>query len=157
AARRPIRCSNCLTRLAFEAIRIELFPGVLMNHSSVNGVGRHTADALRPSEIFRGKRLVVVGGTGFLGKVWVSMFLHRFPEVEHVYLLVRPKDNQTPEERFWAQIAPSAVFDPLREKYPGGELEAFLKAKVTPVAGDVVEPLCGLAPELLDALAGSIA
>src|SRR5689334_20636952 len=60
--------------------------------------------ALHPSRLFAGRRLVVVGGTGFLGKVWVAMLLARFPDIEHMWLLVRPKDDQGPDERFWAQI-----------------------------------------------------
>src|SRR4051812_45797043 len=85
---------------------------------------------LLPSRIYAGKRLVVVGGTGFLGKVWVSMLLHRFPDIAHLYLLVRPKADQSPDERFWSQIATSPVFDPLRERYPGEGFEAFLKDKI---------------------------
>ena len=79
-----------------------------------------------PPAYYAGKRLVVVGGTGFLGKVWVSMLLHRFPGIAHLYLLVRPKEEQTAEERFWSQIATSPVFDPIREKYAeygGGSVE----------------------------------
>ncbi|HVY48189.1 MAG TPA: SDR family oxidoreductase, partial [Minicystis sp.] len=137
-----------------------------MSDSKTNGAGAlHEAfgahddaarGALVPSKVLAGKRLVVVGGTGFLGKVWVSMILHRFPELEHMFLLVRPKDGQTPDERFWAQIVTSPVFDPLREKYAGGDFEAFLRAKVTPVAGDVAEPLLGLDEKLVEHLKGRI-
>src|SRR3954451_25284385 len=120
-----------------------------MSQTVTNGAGApHTGAAvtypspaskpLLPSRIFAGKRLVVVGGTGFLGKVWVSMLLHRFPAIAHLYLLVRPKDDQSPEERFWSQIATSPVYDPLREKYPGAAFEAFLRDKITPVKGDIV-------------------
>ncbi len=112
--------------------------------------------ALVPSTLFAGRRLVVVGGTGFLGKVWVSMLLHRFPAIAHLYLLVRPKADQTPEERFWSQIATSPVFDPIREAHPGPAFEAFLREKVTPVAGDVVSKLLGLDEALIASLAGSI-
>ena len=38
-----------------------------------------------------GSRLLVMGGTGFLGKVWFSMLLHHVPEVENIYLVVRPR------------------------------------------------------------------
>jgi len=110
-----------------------------------------------PSQVYAGKTLVVVGGTGFLGKVWVSMLLHRFPQVAHLYLLVRPKADQTAEERFWAQIVTSAVFDPIREAHPGEEFEAFLREKMTPIAGDVVLPLLGLDPALIERLRGNVA
>jgi len=115
---------------------------------------------LQPSRIFAGKKLVVVGGTGFLGKVWVSMFLHRFPEIGHVYLLVRPKGDQTPEERFYAEVIPSEVFDPLRERHqpPGGDgFEEFLKEKVSPVPGDMVRELVGFDQSLIEQLRGQIA
>ncbi len=112
---------------------------------------------LIPSKLFRGAKLVVIGGTGFLGKVWVSMLLHRFPDIGHLYLLVRPKADQTAEERFWSQIASSATFDPIREAHPGAEFEAFLRAKVTPVAGDIVQEVLGIDPELIAGLRGSIA
>ncbi|MGE3672790.1 MAG: hypothetical protein AB7K71_24160, partial [Polyangiaceae bacterium] len=35
-------------------------------------------------EQIRGRRFVVVGGTGFLGKVWWAMLLHHFPELERI-------------------------------------------------------------------------
>lgn len=117
--------------------------------------GVAAARPLLPSRVLAGKRLVVVGGTGFLGKVWLAMLLTRFPQIGHLYLLVRPKDDQTPEERFWAQITPSPVFDPLREQRPGPEFEAFMREKVTPIAGDVVQPLLGLS-RLVPELTGTI-
>ena len=92
---------------------------------------------------FEGRRLVVVGGTGFLGKVWWSFLLARFPNVGHLYLVVREKGGSSAEERFWKEIVPTAVFDPLRDAHGAG-FEAFLRDKVTPVAGDVVQPFCGL-------------
>jgi long-chain acyl-CoA synthetase len=104
--------------------------------------------------VLKGRRFVVVGGTGFLGKVWIAMLLDRFPDIEHMHLLVRPKGDQSPEERFWAQIATSPVFDPLREKFPGTAFEDFLRAKITPIAGDVVEPYLGLREDLIARLAG---
>ena len=115
------------------------------------------ARALEPSKVLAGQQLVVVGGTGFLGKVWLSMLLDRFPGVGHLYLLVRPKKDQTSEERFWAQIAPSAVFDPLRAKYPGVAFEQFLRDKITAVAGDVAHENLGIEASLVASLAGKVA
>lgn len=134
-----------------------------MSEKPTNGAAAltHESDGrasrpLVPSALLRGRRFVVVGGTGFLGKVWISMLLDRFPDLEHMHLLVRPKRDQSPEERFWSQIATSPVFDPLREKYPGTEFEAFLRKKITPIAGDVVMSDLGLSEELIRELAGKI-
>ncbi len=139
-----------------------------MINGQTSGLAATTADSgasaraskdespLIPSKLYRGARLVVIGGTGFLGKVWVSMLLHRFPEVGHLYLLVRPKADQSAEERFWSQIASSPTFDPIREAHPGAEFERFLRDKVTPVAGDIVEELLGIDPELVAKLRGTI-
>src|SRR5688572_2968172 len=82
------------------------FPAVVRSvgaHQGTNGVSV-LSEPLRPSRLLSGRRFVVVGGTGFLGKVWVSMLLTRFPDVEHLYLMVRPKDGQNADERFWSQI-----------------------------------------------------
>jgi long-chain acyl-CoA synthetase len=54
---------------------------------SSNGSGDHAGGAgptLDLDATFEGRRLVVVGGTGFLGKVWWSFLLARFPKVEHL-------------------------------------------------------------------------
>lgn len=111
---------------------------------------------LVPSMVMRDKRLVVVGGTGFLGKVWVAMLLHRFPGIGHLYLLVREKADQTAEERFWAHIASSPTFDPIREAHPGEAFEAFLREKITPVAGDIVHEHLGINPDLIARLRGKV-
>ena len=87
--------------------------------------------ALDLTATFGGQRLIVVGGTGFLGKVWWSLLLSRFPEVEHLYLVVRPKAGMTVEQRFWDQIVKSEVLVPLREEH-GTRFEEFIRSKVTP-------------------------
>ncbi len=125
--------------------------------TAVVAANSQVSSPLVPSRIFAGTKLCVVGGTGFLGKVWVAMLLHRFPEIGHLYLLVRPKADQSAEERFWSQIATSAVFDPLRERYPGTAFEAFLKEKITPIAGDVIHTHLGIDAELIRELTGKIA
>ncbi len=96
----------------------------------------------------RGKRFVVFGGTGFLGKVWLAMLLERYPEIGHLYLLVRARKDQTPEQRFWKSIATSEVMRSLKASQ-GDNYEAFLREKVTPINGDVSLPLCGVNPEAL--------
>jgi long-chain acyl-CoA synthetase len=105
--------------------------------------------------LLRGRRLVVIGGTGFLGKVWWGHLLAHYPALGHIYLLVRPRERMTAEQRFAKEVAASEVLQPLRDQYgPGFEL--FLREKITPVPGDVSQAFCGLAADLRDELRGSI-
>ncbi|MCA9698133.1 MAG: SDR family oxidoreductase, partial [Myxococcales bacterium] len=127
----------------------------------------HSAEqALVPAEqapidvtaAFAGKNLIVLGATGFLGKVWLSMLLHRYPGIGTIYNVVRSRKNVSSEERWWAEVVPSPVFDPLREQYPGTKFEAFMREKVVPIDGDATRELLGIDPALIDKLAadGSI-
>ena len=98
---------------------------------------------LSPTEIFKGKTIFFIGGTGFVGKVTLSMLLHNFPDIGKVYATVRARDENESRTRFWTSIVTSPTFDPLREKYGDG-FDAFIKSKVVPVNGDVGNELLGL-------------
>ncbi|MCI0407836.1 MAG: SDR family oxidoreductase, partial [Acidobacteria bacterium] len=101
---------------------------------------------LSPSEILEGRRLFLMGGTGFLGKVCLSMLLDRFPQIGRIYLMVRPGAGAGSEERFWDSVLPSPAFDPLRRRY-GERLPAFVREKLTIVGGDVTKENLGFSPE----------
>lgn len=98
---------------------------------------------LSPTEIFKGKKIFFIGGTGFVGKVTLSMLLHNFPDIGKVYATVRARDENESRTRFWTSIVTSPTFDPLREKYGEG-FEEFIKSKVVPVNGDVGNEFLGL-------------
>jgi len=101
---------------------------------------------LSPTEIFKGKKIFFIGGTGFVGKVTLSMLLHNFPDIGKVYATVRARDAAESKIRFWTTIVTSHTFDPLREKYGDG-FEEFIKSKVVPVNGDVGNEYLGLDEE----------
>jgi len=98
---------------------------------------------LSPTEIFKGKNIFFIGGTGFVGKVTLSMLLHNFPDIGKVYATVRARDENESKTRFWTSIVTSHTFDPLREKYGDG-FEDFIRSKVVPVNGDVGNEFLGL-------------
>ncbi|HSS02167.1 MAG TPA: AMP-binding protein [Kofleriaceae bacterium] len=97
-------------------------------------------------EIYRGKNVMLIGSTGFVGKVALSMLLHRYPDIGRVYCLVRPGAGNTADERFYKKVASSEVFDPVRAVHGDG-FEAFLRSKIVAVPGDIGRPLCNFTDE----------
>jgi long-chain acyl-CoA synthetase len=106
------------------------------------------------TETFRGKRILLIGTTGFVGKVALSMLLDRYPDVGRVYCLVRPGAGNTAEERFYKKVAISEVFDPLRAKY-GEDYLDFMRSKIVAVAGDIGRPLCNFTEEQITSIFAS--
>src|SRR5258708_23547767 len=108
------------------------------------------------AKAFRGREILITGVTGFLGKVALTMLLDRYPDVGKVYVLVRPRAGGTADDRFFGKVMPSPPFRPLRERYGDG-LEAFLRGKCLPLAGDVTDPLLGLTGEQVARPSGKLA
>jgi long-chain acyl-CoA synthetase len=110
---------------------------------------------LSPTEIFKDRKIFLIGSTGFLGKVTLSMLLHRFPNVGKIYLTVRARSQEESESRFWNNIITAPPFDPLRERY-GSALEGFVNDKVVVKGGDIAETNFGYSEEEAQAIAGDI-
>jgi long-chain acyl-CoA synthetase len=107
------------------------------------------------SLVLEGSRLVVLGGTGFLGKILLTMILDRYPGVGRLFVVVRGKGELGPEARFWRDVATHEVLEPLRRTHGDG-FEAFLREKVQPIDGDMGRPLCGIDEALVRELRGTI-
>ena len=110
---------------------------------------------LSPTEIYKDRRIFLIGSTGFLGKVTLSMLLHRFPNVGRIYLTVRARSQEESENRFWNNIVTAPPFDPLRERY-GSALEGFIRDKVIVRGGDIAETNFGYSEEEAQAIADDI-
>jgi long-chain acyl-CoA synthetase len=109
------------------------------------------------SEIYKGRKVFILGSTGFVGKVLLSMLLDRFPQIGRAYVMVRRGSGTDSEARFWKSIATSPAFNPLRDKHGGPEgLAKFLKEKVVVVDGDITEPNLGLTEENAERVAKDI-
>src|SRR3954463_13259325 len=115
------------------------------------------APVFSPSEIFRGRKMLILGSTGFVGKVLLSMLLDRFPQIGRAYVMVRRGSGTDSEARFWQSVVTSPAFDPLRNKHGGAdELAAFLREKVVVVDGDITEPNLGMSDDLAERVAKDI-
>lgn len=95
-----------------------------------------------------GKHILLIGTTGFVGKVALAMLLVNYPNVGRVYCLIRPGAGSTAEERFYRKVATSEAFAPLRALHGDG-FEAFLRSKIVAIPGDIGRPLCNLSAELI--------
>ncbi|HZI60239.1 MAG TPA: AMP-binding protein [Pyrinomonadaceae bacterium] len=110
---------------------------------------------LSPTEIYNDRKIFLIGSTGFLGKVTLSMLLHRFPNIGKIYLTVRARSREESETRFWNNIITAPPFDPLRERY-GSALEGFVNDKVVVRGGDIAETNFGYSEEEAQAIADDI-
>src|SRR5437870_5180933 len=108
-----------------------------------------------PTEIYQDRRVFLIGATGFLGKVTLSMLLHRFPNVGKVYVTVRARSQEESEARFWNNVITAPPFDPLRERY-GAALDGFIRDKVAIVGGDIAEDDLGFTNEEAQRIADDI-
>src|SRR5580704_4920891 len=104
--------------------------------------------------VYSGSRFLLLGGTGFLGKIFWVLLLDRFPDIEKIFLVVRSSKGKTTQERFNDILLSDAV-RPLRDKY-GESFEAFVRSKVVPIDGEMSRPLCGVDPALATELAGTL-
>jgi thioester reductase-like protein len=103
----------------------------------------------------RGKNILLIGATGFIGKVWLAHVLQDLPEAGHIYLLIRRNRTHTSVDRFRRIIEESPAFDTLAAKY-GKHLEDFLNARVEVVEGDLTRKDLGLTPEVGQRLARTL-
>jgi len=98
-----------------------------------------------------GKHVMLIGVTGFIGKVWLVNTLSDLPEIGRIYLLIRRQKSNPAQHRFEKLVEDSPVFDPLFARYGSG-LARFLSERVEVIEGDVAKPDFGLAPETAEFL-----
>ena len=106
-------------------------------------------------EAYRGKVVLLTGGTGFLGTALVEKMLRSLPSLGRLYLLVRPSRDKGARERFETDVLGSAAFSRLREEL-GAAFDERVAEKVRVLEGDVHSDSLGLGPEDLAELSREV-
>ena len=106
-------------------------------------------------ETLANRHILLVGVTGFIGKVWLVDLLENVPNIGKITLLIRRNRTTSAQRRFEKIVEESPAFDTLQERY-GRNLGAFLAAKLEVVEGDVSQSGLGLDPAVEARLAPSL-
>jgi fatty acyl-CoA reductase len=107
------------------------------------------------AEAYRGKAILLTGGTGFLGTALVEKILRSLPEVDRLYLLIRATREKSARSRFERDVLGSAAFSRLREER-GDAFDDYVAQKVRVLEGDVHAPSLGLTEEDLSELSREV-
>jgi thioester reductase-like protein len=94
-------------------------------------------------ETLANRHILLVGVTGFIGKVWLVDLLENVPGIGKITLLIRRNRTTAAQRRFEKIVEESPTFDGLHERH-GRRLGAFLKEKIEVVEGDVSQPGLGM-------------
>ena len=116
---------------------------------------KHTGDPLSVRAAVRGKHVMLIGVTGFIGKVWLANTLMDLPDIGQIYLLIRRQKSNPAQSRFEKLIDESPVFDSLYAKY-GRKLLQFIHERVQVIEGDVSQPNFGVDSAVADELRGKL-
>jgi long-chain acyl-CoA synthetase len=147
----PARWVRALGLRGPKALASAIVPAVRVESPRVRPIvyfddKRHSAP-FSVREALGGKRVMLIGVTGFIGKVWLADTLMDLPEIGKLYLLIRRQKSSPAQKRFEKMIEGSPVFDSLFEKY-GDQLGVLLAEKIEVVEGDVSQPDLGMDPDI---------
>ena len=81
----------------------------------------YTLDSLKDThfsvkDYYQGKRILITGCTGFIGKVILEKMLRSCPNIDCIYVFVRPKKGKLPMDRIKNEIFSSLCFSELKKR-----------------------------------------
>lgn len=129
---------------AMRSVATPKHPVVLFN-------GRRSVPPLSVRETLAGKHILLIGVTGFIGKVWLVHLLTDLPEIGRICLLIRRQGPNSGAQRFEKIVAGSPSFDTLAARH-GERLGEFLRERIEVIEGDVTQPGLGMPAEALGRL-----
>jgi len=106
-------------------------------------------------ESYSGQHVLLTGGSGFLGKVWLAMMLEHVPDIGRIYVLVRSKALVSGQQRVQNMLNSSPAFRPLHEKLGAG-FGDYVNARLEVVEGELNDPGLAMDPLVRRRLLGDI-
>ena len=100
--------------------------------------------SLQIKEYYAGKNIFLSGCTGFLGKVVLEKLFRSCPNLNKIYVMVRPKRNMPIMDRVKNEILSTYCFSVVSKEIPN--FLEWAESKIIPVAGDLVMDKLGLSP-----------
>ncbi|KAL4717628.1 hypothetical protein ACJJTC_000777 [Scirpophaga incertulas] len=100
-------------------------------------------------EFYKGRSVLVTGGTGFMGKVLIEKLLYSIPDIGNIYIILRPKRGKSVTQRL-DDMQRLPLFDRIRNESP----KAFKKIK--PLQGDVLFDNFGLSASVIETLSEEV-
>ncbi|XP_063708795.1 putative fatty acyl-CoA reductase CG5065 [Culicoides brevitarsis] len=91
-------------------------------------------------EFFAGRQVFLTGGTGFMGKALVEKLLRSCPEIDKIFMLIRPKKGKKPADRVKA-FAKDVLFETLLTANPNA------LQKIVAIEGNVQAVGLGISAE----------
>jgi hypothetical protein len=137
------------------AVQSAARPNSKVNKPVVHFQSNATRKPLSVRHALAGKHILLIGATGFIGKVWLANLLTDLPEIGRIYLLVRRNRASTSLERFQRALEESPVFENLAQRHGEGFAE-FLRERIEIVDGDVSKADLGLEADVKKRLARSL-
>ncbi|KAG9449622.1 hypothetical protein H6P81_009587 [Aristolochia fimbriata] len=120
----------------------------LMEDSNEGGIG------ILP--FLKGKRILITGATGFLGKVLIEKILRTAPDVGEIFVLIKAQSRNAAMNRVKKEIINTELFKCLQELH-GKSYQSFMLSKLVPVVGNIRETNLGiLEPDMVEEIAGKV-
>ncbi|RHY75602.1 hypothetical protein DYB34_010869, partial [Aphanomyces astaci] len=97
-------------------------------------------------QFYAGKGLFVTGGTGFIGKTLIEKLLRSTPDIDKIYVMVRPKKGRSAHDRLESDIISSPIFNRLRAERPA-DFDSFIRSKLVAIGGDINSASLGMSAQ----------